>query len=52
MTKVCTITTTSNTEISSASIPPTTNGKVGDEGKPTPTTKKSLEPLNPFVIMC
>ena len=40
-TKVCTITPTSNTEISSASIPPTTNGKVGDEKKPTSSTKKS-----------
>ena len=31
MTKVCTITTSSNTEVPSASIPPTSNGKiVGD----------------------
>ena len=38
--KVCTITTTSNTENSNASIPPTVNGKVVDEGKPTFSTKK------------
>ena len=41
MTKVCTITTTSNAESSNASIPPTINGKVVDEGKPTFSTKKS-----------
>ena len=41
MTKVCTITPTSNTEISGASIPPTTNGKIGDEGKPTFSPKKA-----------
>ena len=48
MTKVCTITPTSNTEISSASIPPTTNGKVGDEGKPTFSTKKprTIKPVS------
>ena len=40
MTKVCAIAPTSNTEISSASIPPTTNGKVVDEGKPTFSIKK------------
>ena len=38
--KVCTITTTSNTENSNASIPSTVNGKVVDEGKPTFSTKK------------
>ena len=48
MTKVCTITPTSNTEISSASIPPTTNGKVGHEGKPIPSTKKprTIKPVS------
>ena len=48
MTKVCTITATRNTEISSASIPPTTNGKIGDEGKPTFSTKKprTIKPVS------
>ena len=48
MTKVCTITPTSNTEISSASVPPTTNGKVGDEGKPTFSKKKprTIKPVS------
>ena len=39
--KVCTITTTSNTENSNARIPPTVSGKAVDEGKPTFSTKKS-----------
>lgn len=40
ITKVCTITTTSNTEVPSASIPPTSNGKIVGVGKvPTPSTK-------------
>src|SRR4051812_42296903 len=40
MTIVCTITTTSNTEVSDASISPTTNDKIIGEGKvPTPSTK-------------
>ena len=40
MTKVCTITTTSDTEVQNASIPPTSNGKEISEGKvPTPPTK-------------
>ena len=48
MTKVCTITPTCNTEISSASIPPTTNGKVSNEGKPTSSTKKprTIKPVS------
>src|SRR4051812_17051057 len=33
MTKVCTITTTSNTEVSNANIPPTINSKAHGEGK-------------------
>jgi hypothetical protein len=40
MTKVCTITTTSNAEVSNASKPPTINGKIiGVEKVPTPSTK-------------
>ena len=39
--KVCTITTTSNTEVSNASIPRITDDKViGKEKVPTPSTKK------------
>jgi hypothetical protein len=40
MTKVCTITTTSNAKVSNASKPPTINGKIIGVGKvPTPSTK-------------
>jgi hypothetical protein len=40
LTKVCTITTTSNTKTSNASKPPTINGKIIGVGKvPTPSTK-------------
>jgi hypothetical protein len=40
MTKVCTITTTSNAEVSNASKPPTINGKIIGVGKvPTPSAK-------------
>ena len=41
MTRVCTITTTSNAEVSSASKPPTINGKVIDVGK-VPTSSAKL----------
>jgi hypothetical protein len=38
--KVCTITTTSNVEVSNASKPPTNNGKmIGVEKAPTPSAK-------------
>jgi hypothetical protein len=40
MTKVCTITTTSNVEVSNASKLPTINGKIIGVGKvPTPSSK-------------
>jgi hypothetical protein len=40
MTKVCTITTTSNVEVSNASKPPSINGKmIGVEKVPTPSAK-------------
>jgi hypothetical protein len=40
MTKVCTITNTSNVEVSNASKPPTVNGKIIGVGKvPTPSAK-------------
>jgi hypothetical protein len=40
MTKVCTITTTSNAEVSNSIKPPTINGKIIGVGKvPTPSTK-------------
>ena len=40
--KVCTITTTSNTETSNASKPPTTNGKAEIVGK-VPTTHRKVQ---------
>jgi hypothetical protein len=46
MTKVCTITTTSDVEVSNASKPPTTNDKmIGVEKVPTPSAKlpKTIE---------
>jgi hypothetical protein len=40
MTKVCTITTTSNAKVTNASKPPTINGKIICVGKvPTPSAK-------------
>ena len=48
---VCTITTTSNTETLSANIPPTTNGKIVNEEKPTFSTKK-LKTIKPISDKC
>ena len=46
--RVYTITTTSNADLSHVSKSPTINVKVGDEGKPTPTTKKprTIKPVS------
>jgi hypothetical protein len=50
MTKVCTITTTSNVEASNARKPPTFNGRViGVEKVPTPSANY-LKPLKLFII--
>ena len=48
---VCIITTTSNTETLSANIPPTTNGKIVNEEKPTFSTKK-LKTIKPVSDKC
>jgi hypothetical protein len=50
MTKVCTITTTSNAEVSNASKPPTINGKIIGIGKSPLLLQNCLKPLKLFPI--